>query len=64
MGLSQVIRWPGLLRPSGDASLPAPAAGTAAQGPSSLHSAVRRGTLAPILRQAGLTSAEFLKLLD
>jgi hypothetical protein len=29
-----------------------------------LHGAVKRGTLASILRQAGLTPAEFLKLLD
>jgi predicted RNA binding protein YcfA (HicA-like mRNA interferase family) len=28
------------------------------------HGAVKRGTLASILRQAGLTPAEFLKLLD
>ena len=28
------------------------------------HSVVKRGTLASILRQSGLTSAEFLKLLD
>ena len=28
------------------------------------HSVVKRGTLASILRQAGLTPAEFLKLLD
>lgn len=28
------------------------------------HGVVKRGTLASILRQAGLTSAEFLKLLD
>ncbi len=29
-----------------------------------LHGVVKRGTLASILRQAGLTPAEFLKLLD
>jgi len=29
-----------------------------------LHRVVKRGTLASILRQAGLTPAEFLKLLD
>ena len=29
-----------------------------------LHSVVKRGTLASILRQAGLTPGEFLKLLD
>jgi predicted RNA binding protein YcfA (HicA-like mRNA interferase family) len=28
------------------------------------HKTVKRGTLASILRQAGLTTAEFLKLLD
>jgi len=28
------------------------------------HGVVKRGTLASILRQAGLTSAEFLKLLE
>jgi predicted RNA binding protein YcfA (HicA-like mRNA interferase family) len=28
------------------------------------HGVVKRGTLASILRQAGLTPAEFLKLLD
>jgi predicted RNA binding protein YcfA (HicA-like mRNA interferase family) len=28
------------------------------------HGAVKRGTLASILRQAGLTPAEFLELLD
>jgi predicted RNA binding protein YcfA (HicA-like mRNA interferase family) len=28
------------------------------------HGTVKRGTLASILRQAGLTSAEFLELLD
>jgi hypothetical protein len=28
------------------------------------HAVVKRGTLASILRQAGLTSAEFLKLLE
>jgi predicted RNA binding protein YcfA (HicA-like mRNA interferase family) len=28
------------------------------------HSVVKRGTLSSILRQAGLTPAEFLKLLD
>jgi predicted RNA binding protein YcfA (HicA-like mRNA interferase family) len=28
------------------------------------HGVVKRGTLASILRQAGLTAAEFLKLLD
>ena len=28
------------------------------------HGTVKRGTLASILRQAGLTPAEFLKLLD
>jgi predicted RNA binding protein YcfA (HicA-like mRNA interferase family) len=28
------------------------------------HGTVKRGTLASILRQAGLTTAEFLKLLD
>jgi predicted RNA binding protein YcfA (HicA-like mRNA interferase family) len=28
------------------------------------HNVVKRGTLASILRQAGLTPAEFLKLLD
>jgi predicted RNA binding protein YcfA (HicA-like mRNA interferase family) len=28
------------------------------------HSVVKRGTLASILRQAGLTPAEFLKLLE
>jgi predicted RNA binding protein YcfA (HicA-like mRNA interferase family) len=28
------------------------------------HAVVKRGTLAPVLRQAGLTPAEFLKLLD
>ncbi|HWG60656.1 MAG TPA: type II toxin-antitoxin system HicA family toxin [Streptosporangiaceae bacterium] len=28
------------------------------------HDVVKRGTLASILRQAGLTPAEFLKLLD
>jgi predicted RNA binding protein YcfA (HicA-like mRNA interferase family) len=29
-----------------------------------LHGVVKRGTLASILRQAGLTPVEFLKLLD
>ena len=29
-----------------------------------LHGVVKRGTLASILRQAGLTPAEFLKLLE
>jgi predicted RNA binding protein YcfA (HicA-like mRNA interferase family) len=29
-----------------------------------LHGVVKRGTLASILRQAGLTPAEFLKLFD
>lgn len=28
------------------------------------HGTVKRGTLASILRQAGMTAAEFLKLLD
>jgi len=28
------------------------------------HGTIKRGTLASILRQAGLTTAEFLKLLD
>ena len=28
------------------------------------HGVVKRGTLESVLRQAGLTSAEFLKLLD
>jgi|HubBroStandDraft_1064217.scaffolds.fasta_scaffold07419_8 predicted RNA binding protein YcfA (HicA-like mRNA interferase family) len=28
------------------------------------HKTVKRGTLASILRQAGLTTAEFMKLLD
>jgi hypothetical protein len=29
-----------------------------------LHGVVKRGTLASILRQAGLTPADFLELLD
>jgi hypothetical protein len=29
-----------------------------------MHDVVKRGTLASILRQAGLTPGEFLKLLD
>jgi predicted RNA binding protein YcfA (HicA-like mRNA interferase family) len=29
-----------------------------------LHGTVKRGTLASILRQAGITAEEFLKLLD
>jgi hypothetical protein len=29
-----------------------------------MHGVVKRGTLASILRQAGLTPGEFLKLLD
>jgi predicted RNA binding protein YcfA (HicA-like mRNA interferase family) len=28
------------------------------------HGTIKRGTLASILRQAGLSTAEFLKLLD